>query len=136
MVYLRGVVERKVTSDEDSDSVPVLGYLPQTSRPEKNVHYPTLALDGFKLHHLTVLGAGQVQVRFDAGQQYVTLDGIAFARWSGDYGFDDWRFGTDDGDTMLVQMRRDSTWVAILPYCLSTDAGLQVRLQLRLAATA
>eukprot|EP00045_Choanoeca_perplexa_P017287 m.248230 g.248230 ORF g.248230 m.248230 type:complete len:1914 (+) comp17499_c0_seq1:194-5935(+) len=104
LVYFRGVVERKVSSNQDTDTVPVLGFLPQTTRPEKNVHFPTLALDGFKLHHLTVSGAGQVQVQFDVSQQYVALDGIAFARWSGDYAFSTWRFGTNNGDTMSVQL--------------------------------
>jgi len=105
MVYLRGVLERKVTSDDDSDVVPVLGYLPQTSRPEHNMHYPTLALDGTELHHITVSSSGQVQVQFDVSDGFVALDGIAFARWSGDFSFDDWRFGTDDGDTMQLQQK-------------------------------
>jgi hypothetical protein len=106
MVYLRGVVERMVTRDADPDVVPVLGYLPQTSRPEDNLHYPTLALDGTKLHHITVSSAGEVQVQFDGSDGFVSLDGIAFARWSGDFAFDDWRLGTDNGDTMQLQQKR------------------------------
>ena len=111
MVYLRGVLERKVTNDEDPDVVPVLGILPQTSRPENNLHYPTLALDGTKLHHITISSAGQVQVQFDVSDGYIALDGIAFARWSGDFNFDDWRFGTDNGDTMQLMQKRNGQYV-------------------------
>ena len=103
MVYLRGVMERKVTNDDDPDGVPILGYLPQTSRPENNMNYPTMTLDGTQLHHITVSSAGQLQVQFDAADRYVCLDGIVFARWSGDFRFDDWRFGTNNDDTMQIQ---------------------------------
>jgi len=102
MVYLRGVVERKVTSTEASDFVPVVGVLPQTFRPENLMNYATLSLDGIKLHHVTVSARGQVQVQFDASQQFIALDGIAFARWSGSYGFGNWQFGTDNGDTLQI----------------------------------
>eukprot|EP00045_Choanoeca_perplexa_P003376 m.30182 g.30182 ORF g.30182 m.30182 type:complete len:1203 (-) comp12006_c0_seq4:5609-9217(-) len=103
MVYFRGVVKRMVTSESATDAVPVLGYLPQTARPEHNMNYPALALEGIKLHHITVSSSGQIQVQFDAADGLIALDGIAFAKWSGNYGFNGWQFGTDNGDMMQIQ---------------------------------
>lgn len=102
MVYLRGVMQRMITNSEDPDVVPVIGFLPQTFRPPFNMNYPSVALNESKLHHITIDSAGQIRVDFDADQRYISLDGMAFARVSGGYTFTDWRFGTDDGDTLQL----------------------------------
>ena len=123
MVRLRGVVKRLVTNTDAPAFAPVVGVLPQSHRPLRDANFPSLALSGIQLNHVTVSASGQVRVLFDASQDFISLEGIAFQHWSGDFAMDSWQFSTnDDENVQLVSVTAGRHLLLRVLYYLTDDS--------------